>query len=161
MVNFEFILRETETYKDTFIFYPNSSHLHVFDDIKPVHVTDYKKAQIYTVYYAWEIEHIDYCNNELKLLVSFYPDEGSCLIYLVDAIEDVINNHRKTEVLSSGQPASFWTIEYLSEDRLQFTVFDNWTNQGYKFILPVDRCYEFCKFINNINQYMLEHCESI
>ena len=39
----------------------------------------------------------------------------------------------------------------------KFEMFDNWLNVGYRFTLDRKQVEEFCKYLDKINQYALEH----
>lgn len=63
----------------------------------------------------------------------------------------------KVHLAPLGQPASEWYINRVDEDTIKFTVWNDPLNVGYRFRLSNEKAKEFAWFLDDINQYMLEH----
>ena len=173
----DFVLRDDSSRKIVFRFYPKASHMHSFDDKPPMSLQD-----VYKVYYSWGIvqawKHENGSRTGYQRIFYMSCDECSVLEYLEYAIRNIIRyKKRRTSLLSLGQPGSMWTIMYYphrvqDEDTgewhidptngvLAFEVFDNWTNLGYKFDLELSEALDFCDYLHDVNQHMLENGEPI
>lgn len=164
---FDFILNKNRFHQDIFRFYPRLSDVHSFNDEPPK-----SWDEVYKVYYYWAIirQHFD-DNGKIEsessqILFQMYCDECSCIPELSGIIKYVIKTGKTFDYPTFGQPAGDWRIsqrkgfsgwngkEYEYYD---FQVFDNWTNQGYRFVLDKMETLKFCDWLDEINQYALEH----
>ena len=172
----DFVLRDDDYRKIVFRFYPRSSHMHSFDENPPKSLDN-----VYKVYYSWGI--LQYWKDDngayepAERLFYMYCDECSALEYLEYVIRKILRyKKRRTQALSFGQPGSMWTITYhphivwddddnrkidATNGVLVFEVFDNWTNQGYRFDLEVNEALAFCDYLHKVNQHMFENGEPI
>ena len=163
-------------------FYPQSSSLYLVDGDSPK-IT----GSIYKVYYSWAVfeswrwDIADEDGNAEKSWkrfrrVFYMPeDECSCLAgSLAEGLRAVLGYKKKSVKLSSfGYPGSMWRIECtkgetFNEDELTFAdapeldtftfeVFDNSTCAGYRFFMDRNGAEEFCRFLDDINRYMLKN----
>ena len=175
----DFMIREDEDLRIKFRFYPRSSHMHSFDENPP---KTFK--EVYKVYYAWciMVSHKYSWEEEwdpYERVFNMYCDECSALEYLRYSIQEVIAGAKDTDtVMTMGQPGSDWELSYRrgsswpdyetgdihhdpEKDRLHVNVWNNWTECGYRFSMSVDKAKGFVKYLDDINQYMLEHGEPI
>ena len=183
-INFDFVLFENKNEKIVFSFIPAKSHMHSFND-KPA--KDY--YGVYKVYYCWNIKRFIKENEgwvEDRILFDMNCDECSAIYGLEESIDFVLKKKKLITRSSPGQPGSLWEIEYNNgytfknykddfesddeaeylelykeEPWLIFTVFNNCSNLGYRFVLSVEKAKEFALFISQINKYMLDHSEPI
>ena len=162
-----------------FRFYPHCSHMHSFGDEPPEHF-----GQVYKVYYSWAIlKRIVGLDEDLlsktEVVFKMGWDECSALFGLEDVVkycsDDSQPYYEEYKTMSPGQPGSVWEFQRqkrcvwdgaeLSEspenDVVEFSVWNNYTSQGYRFYLRVDKAREFAEYIGKVNQYMLEHGEPI
>lgn len=177
--NLDFVLSEGSSLmpKVVFRFYPCRSHMHGFDEENPPKSYD----DVYKVYYSWSIleRHVGdngvaYGNSVRVFEMNW--DECSALTDLDKAVSDLLDNKRlEYTVLSLGQPGSIWEVRRLESadwlgdewvfdpenDKIQFSVWNNITNLGYRFVLTLDKASNFVEYLNSINLYMLEHSEPI
>lgn len=173
---FDFILDDRSSYhRDIFRFYPRRTHVHGFTDEPP---KVWKEA--YKVYYSWAIIRQYYDEEgrvkEHIMLLDMPTDECSQIPNLPMIIEYVMKTGEEFDDFTFGQPAGDWTIKqnnrYSTMDLLaendkcyyeyyDFQVFNNSTNQGYRFRLNKEKTIEFCKWLKVINQYALDHSEGI
>lgn len=149
-----------------FRFYPKSSHMHGFDEDKP----PASLSEIYKVYYSWAIirRHKD---EPAEVLFRIGCDECSALTDLGESIRYVLAHNSRSCIYSPGQEGSIWEIEFqrgrrrpkwdYSPDVIQFSVFSNWTNKGYRFRMTDERAKKFADFLDRVNQHMLENAEGI
>ncbi len=172
--HFDFVI-ENETYRETvFRYYPKQTHVHGFGDESP---KNWK--EVYKVYYSWAIidkfyddeEHTKFDGYEFRMKMGC--DECSVLPYLDDVIRNVIETGKaENNVEGFGQPSSDWSISKRSGDMgkvfnykpyeyYDFTVFDNWQNNGYRFTLDRKQVEKFCKWLDKINTYALAHGEGM
>ncbi len=162
---FDFIIWDNKDYyRDIFRFYPRQTHVHSFNDVPPK-----SWKEVYKVYYSWAIIRQYYDENG-KIFSSaklFNMDFDECSI--IPDLYGIINYVDETEDIYDmptwGQPAADWTIQKIkiSENNIyyQFYVFNNVTNQGYRFRLDSDEKDLFCKYLDSINEYALAHGEAI
>lgn len=153
----DFVLFEDEDYRIVFHFFTRDSHCHSFNDDPPK-----SWNEVYKVYYSWSItdELLDNDGEvmESDVLFDIPWDECSRLTELPSYIKDVVYNEDvKVHLTSLGQPASEWYISRVDEDTIKFTVWNDPLNVGYRFKLSNEKAKEFAWFLDNINQYMLEH----
>lgn len=170
---FDFVLYDDKRlYRDVIRFYPRSSHVHSFNNDPPTNWED-----VYKVYYSWAIIRQYYKSNDqnsiqprsTKKLFDMSMDECSRIPDLSVIIKDVMNTGKTFHYPTMGQPAGDWKIErtkYYDFDNkkhkiYKFEVFNNWTNQGFRFWLKKDEVSQFCDWLDMVNQYMLEHGEGI
>ena len=157
----DFVLFEDEDYRIVFHFFTRDSHCHSFNDDPPK-----SWNEVYKVYYSWSItdELLDNADEvmESDVLFDIPWDECSRLTELPFYIRDMIQNMRENTYLAPlGQPASEWHIDRIANDTLLFTVWEDPTDVGYRFRLTDDTAEEFAQFLDEVNQYMLEHGEGI
>ena len=96
-------------------------------------------------------------------------DECSMLPDLSTIIKDIVNTGKTFDYPTMGQPAGDWKIErkkcYDFDNKkhniYKFEVFNNWTNQGFRFWLKKDEVSQFCDWLDMVNQYMLEYGEGV
>lgn len=179
----DFIISEDKYEKIKMRFYPKSSNMHSFNKYPPKTFDD-----VYKVYYSWAI--MKSYNNSFsdseenwsayERVFCFDCDECSAITNLSYVIRHIIRYKRKsTKLLSFGQPGSVWNIfyekvfdfqndDYDSEwahiperDYLRFEVWNNYTDIGYMFNLPIKKAHAFCEYIDSINQHMLENGDPI
>ena len=141
-------------YKIDFVFSPTRSHLHSFNENPP---KDWN--EVYKVYYSWQI--VEVFEGEPEVLFNMEVDECSCLTDLAYYIRDILYYNAKHHTIRSlGQPGSEWIIK-ADGSIIHFEIWQDPSNQGYRFWLTRDRAEEFAKFLDQINKYMLEHGEPI
>ena len=153
----DFVLFEDEDYRIVFHFFTRDSHCHSFNDDPPK-----SWNEVYKVYYSWSItdELLDNDGEvmESDVLFDIPWDECSRLTELPSYIKDVVYNEDvKVHLAPLGQPASEWYISRVDEDTIKFTVWNDPLNVGYRFKLSNEKAKEFARFLDDINQYMLEH----
>lgn len=51
----------------------------------------------------------------------------------------------------------FWKSGHGRKTKIEYMVWDNTSDKGFRFTLDIDRANEFAAFIDKINQYMIEH----
>ena len=157
----DFMIADNEDEKIMFRFYPKQSHMHGFSDEPPK-----SKGDVYKVYYTWAIFRTwgGIWTNEPKFepwqeMFRIELDECSALEWMEAVVRDVIDKEKDMERAESlGQPGSEWEIRR-KNDILEFLVFDNWTDRGFRFWLTVRKAEEFCGYLQDINQHMLENGE--
>lgn len=161
----DFIISEDNIERTIFRFYPRRSHVHGFHDECPK-----SWDAVYKVYYAWSVikqfrwdETEEWESYELFEMPC---DECSAIGYIPSAINDLTIGN-KTNLYAMGYGAN-WEIEYLTADekfnikpRYEFIIWNNFTHQGYKFILSEEETKQFKKYIEYIQEYMLAHSEPI
>lgn len=157
----DFILFGDEEYKVVFHFFTRDSRCHSFNDDPPKNWNE-----VYKVYYSWSITQnmlgMDDEVVESEVLIDVVWDECSRLTELSFHIKDVIQNEAvKVHLVPLGQPASEWYICRVDEDSIKFTVWNDPLNVGYRFKLSNEKAEEFAWFLDDVNQYMLEHGEGI
>lgn len=171
----DFMLYEDDDKRIKFRFYPRHSHMHSFDEEPPKTYKD-----VYKVYYSWGI--MVSTNNSWDNKPKWTPyhmvflmncDECSAITELSYIIKEVIKN--KTEykqVVTFGQPGSDWLLHYyeayiFNEDEqshnefLEIHVFNNIKDKGFRFYMPIQKSYEFCSYLDKVNEHMLENGEPI
>ena len=164
----DYIFDEDDYERKIFRFYPRRSHVHGFGDKCPQ-----SWDEVYKVYYTWAIIH------QFKFGESTESKWESYTVFTMDcdecsALGDVPN---KIKNLKIGEKTNFgamgngaeWNIKYCdgnkyflySKPYYIFTVWDNFTNQGYRFDLFSDEVHQFSKYIEYVQDYMLKHSEPI
>lgn len=147
----------SEHYREQIIFrfYPRGSSCHSFNESLPKTWDD-----VYKVYYSYSIFVKNYIDGDLANYEKIFEmpcDECSCLTYLAEYIRNMIDNDKPSiKVITYGQPGSDWVIERQS-NRFQFIIWNNFSGKGYRYNLPADRVEEFCKYLDEVNDYMLKH----
>lgn len=169
---FDFVIKEDKGfYRDIFRFYPKYTHVHGFHDKSPK-----SWKNVYKVYYSWAIFR-QYCNNDTenkikrsKRLFGLSCDECSQIPNLSEIIKHVVHTGETFDEPTFGQPAGEWKVQQRKGYRrydgayyeyYDFEVFDNWTNQGYRFTLDNIEVLDFCNWLDGINDYALKHSEGI
>ena len=156
MNNMTFTLKEDREYdyRIDFVFMPEYSHCHSFNDNPP---TNWE--EVYKVYYSWKI--VEIFEDDTEVLFNMSMDECSCLTELSYYIRDILSDKNEyCKVNSFGQPGSRWFIQ-ADDNIILFEIWKDPSNQGYRFYLTRDKAEEFAKYLDEVNQYMLEHGESI
>lgn len=149
----DFSLKKEEDYEVIFRFYPRRSHCHSFNDDVPKTRND-----VYKVYYSYAI--IGKSEDSSEILFEMPTDECSILEYLGEYIRNTINDKRHNKAITIGQPGSDWDLLWRGS-YIEFRVFDNWTDRGFRFWLTIERAEDFIKYLDTVNQYMIEHGEPI
>lgn len=171
----DFMLMHDNNVQLLFRFKFSQSHMHSFDENPPKTYGD-----VFKVYYSWEILRSinDSWTDEpnwqpFQAIFSFRCDECSALTSMSWIIRHVIRYKKKRqEVNSFGQPASDWELEYKKgwegldsgisqKDQLLFKVWNNSSDLGFRFWLDIQTALKFSDFLDECNQYMLEHGEPI
>lgn len=175
---FDFVLDDDSGIGRTiFRFYPRHTHVHSFNDDPPK-----SWGEVYKVYYSWAIirQYYEYKDDnsgskivpeesDVLLNFGFGCDECSMLPDLAAEIEYVIETGETYDQPTFGLPAGEWRIEKHEGDDCtgthyedyHFQVFNNFTNQGFRFVLDKDKTLKFCDWLDMINQYALKHGEGI
>lgn len=157
-------------------FYPMRSHVHGFGDDCP---KDWKS--VYKVYYCWRIlQYEKWAGKEdwdaPKPMFEMMVDECSALVNLADHLRYVLKKKSKYHsLISYGQPGSDWEIKYRKYwntfgekaervpemDFVDISVWNSYTEQGYRFILKIKQCEKFIEYLDRVNEHMLENSEPI
>ncbi len=157
----DFIIESDGCERTVFRFYPRSSRVHGFDETCPT-----SWDAVYKVYYTWAIirqYRWSEGNNwgDTEILFDMYRDECSALTYLADEIR-ALPLDEDVSVPSFGD--SLWDIKFSSGDRekkihsyFKFAVWNRGTGQGYRFYLSRKNTRKFVKYLDYVQQYMLEH----
>lgn len=167
---FDFVIHDDAFSRDILRFYPRRSHVHGYTDEPP---TSWKA--VYKVYYSWAVIRHYYYNGEIEpesgeKLFDMPMDECSELPELSEIIKYVVLTGEPFDSFTVGQPAGEWCIKKEKCHNIfndsknifyEFQVFNNLTNQGYRFCFNEIEALEFCDWIDAVNQYMLEHSEGI
>ena len=175
---FDFVLDDDlGIYRTIFRFYPRHLYVHSFNDVPPK-----SWEKVYKVYYSWAIirQYYEYKDDDsgskivheesdVLLDFGFGCEECSMLPDLAAEIEYVIKTGKTYDHPTFGQPADEWRIEKhegndctgAHYEYYHFQVFNNFTNQGFRFVLDKDKTLKFCDWLDMINQYVLEHGEGI
>lgn len=165
----DFTLMESDYRKVIFRFYPRQTFVHGFSDYCPK-----TWKEVYKVYYSFAIiqYHKDDNGNieseSADRLLYMYCDECSQIPNLKAIIEYIMDNDDYVfDEPTFGQPAIDWKISKRKGvykwkgnepyEYYNFEMFDNWLNVGYRFILNRKEVEEFCKYLDKINQYALDH----
>lgn len=153
----DFTIDKNEDFETIFHFFTRDSRCHSFNDDPPKTWKD-----VYKVYYSWSITQnmlgMDDEVVESEVLIDVVWDECSRLTDLSDCIRDMIYNKKENIYLAPlGQPASEWHIDRIANDTLLFTVWEDPRDTGYRFRLSDETAEEFAQFLDEVNQYMLEH----
>jgi hypothetical protein len=179
----DFTLSETDEEKIIFRFDIKRSSTHLFDSGLAKRPEDRTFQDVYKIYYNWKIvleekENSTTPNEYLESTEIFkFPwDENSALSDIGENTKEAIK--KKSSVLdikSFGQPSSEWNIQYIDEcsyedcfgvcvhqpARLEYQVWNNVNNLGYRFVLEEKKAKEFAEYIDSINHYMLRHAVPI
>ena len=174
---FDFVLSQNSYHRDIFRFYPRSSDVHSFNDDPPKNWDE-----VYKVYYSWAIirQYFDddiegkIASEESEVLLDMGLDECSRIPELSEIIKSVILTGKPFDYPTFGQPAGDWYVAQgngrydwdknkYDEDYkyYNFRVFNNWTNQGYRFTLDKEIALKFCDYLDMINDYALKHGKGI
>ena len=159
---FDFALFDTSLFRDIIRYYPRRTHVHSFDENPPK-----TWEEVYKVYYSWAIIRQHYGDDEKiersEFLLEMPCDECSQIPDLSEIIKYVMKTGETFDEPTFGQPAADWMIKKERVDYVyyDFEVFDNWTNQGYRFAFTEGETLKFCTWLDKINQYALEHGEEI
>lgn len=170
---FDFVLTENRIYRDILRIYPNNTYIHSFDDNLPETWDD-----VYKVYYSFAIirQYFDYNNQKnvkkSDVLLDINMDECSIIPDLPKFILYVIDTGETYDYSTLERPAAEWKIEKKSytiqevslneeifefHEDYNFVVFNNWTNQGYKFSFDKDTTLLFCNWLDKVNEYLYKH----
>ena len=178
--NIDFTIKESGDRKIIFRFRPRNSNCHSFNDKPPKEWKD-----VYKVYYSYQIldfyddtfdvvfdENCDECSvigevaNRCKLL-----SEGKKQVKVSrkDFDEEEVRTIKllNDEMFPIGDGTS-WFIRLdpkrrtMSRERLyEISLFNGYSNTGYRFWLTKERIGEFGKYLNNCCEYMLSHGDPI
>lgn len=171
---FDFILdNDIGLHRDILRIYSNQTYIHSCNVDLPETWDD-----VYKVYYSFAIIRQYYDDNDEKtietsdVLLDMHVDECSIIPYLSKFIKRVMNTGETYDYPTWGQPAAEWKIEkksYTIQDvclneeiydfceDYDFTVFNNWTNQGYRFSLNKETTLLFCDWLDKVNEYLFAH----
>ena len=157
----DFLLFEDDEYRIVFHFFTRDSHCHSFNNDPPKNWDE-----VYKVYYSWSItyEMLDEIGEvmESDTLFDIPRDECSRLTELSFHIRNVIQKEDvKVHLTSFGQPASEWYINRINDDTIKFIAWNDPIDVGYRFYMNDKKAEEFAQFLDDVNQYMLEHGEGI
>ena len=164
---FDFVLEDWKGYhRDIFRYYPRRTHVHSHNENPPK-----TWEEVYKVYYSWAIIRQYYDDNienkieNSEILFLLDCDECSQLPNLSGIIKYVMETGKVFNYPTFGQPAGDWCIKKKKESEdceyYFFQVFNNWTNQGYRFTLNKNKTLEYCEWLDKINQYALKHGEEL
>lgn len=174
---FDFVLFQNNYHRDIFRFYPRDTHVHSHNDNPPE-----SWDGVYKVYYSWGIirQYLDgygKVESENSQRLFYMPcDECSRIPELSAIIKWVMDSGETYDHRTPGQPAGdwcitrrkgryeWWQLEHKYHENYEyynFQVFDNWTDQGYRFTLNKEETLKFCEYLDAINNYALEHGEGI
>lgn len=152
--SFGFVLKEDETRKLIFRFYPEDSHIHGFHEFSPT-----KWEEVYKTYYCWKI-----LINEDGRRTSFgsYSDEDCCFMNYVCQINELIRKGKNDRREVPSFHGISWNIAYHKRTH-DFLEFELWThdNIGYRFRLDVKTAKRFADFLAKVDAYMMKHSEPI
>lgn len=171
----DFVIYESDTYRMTFRFYPKKSHCHSFNDELPKTWLD-----VYKVYYSWAIlkqlknengniektvilfmDHCDECSVIDE--ISARCDLLSRRVERVERKDDTGENYRinvlNNECFPMGMGVS-WMIRKTRDGSYVFEVW-NFSNNGFRFVLPFEKVKEFGEYLQMCCDYMLEHSKPI
>lgn len=171
----DFVIYESDTYRMTFRFYPKKSHCHSFNDALPKTWLD-----VYKVYYSWAIlKQLKNENGNIEKTVTLFMahcDECSVIdeisarcdllsrrVERVERKDDTGENYRinvlNNECFPMGMGVS-WMIRKTRDGSYIFEVW-NFSNNGFRFVLPFEKVKEFGEYLQMCCDYMLEHSEPI
>lgn len=174
---FDFVLKDWKgMYREIFRFYPRRTRVY-----SPDKNPSKNWEGVYKTYYSWAIirqYYGDEPENKIEcseILFNMPLDECSVLPVLPEKIRKAISacdRCYRNSLGSIGQPAGEWYIEKrqryhiitkqgktrrIPYEECQMRVFNNWTNQGYRFTLNKEDTLRFCGWLDDVNQYALEH----
>lgn len=137
----DFIFNNDIFSKNIFRFYPEKSVYEINKETK-------------RICYNWEILW-QLADNEPVTLFSI-NDENSALILLSKYIKSALNQpDQMFKYNTNSQPGSDWTIIYKSKtNECKFTVFNNFFDNGFRFVLNREDTYDFMHFLDKINEQM-------
>ena len=156
----DFVIYEDSNERLLFRFYPRSSHVHGFRNTPPKEWNG-----VYKVYYSWAIikqnKWTKDSNWESEKVFKLLVDECSEITNLDKYLEEIIFNKQKySNFISMGQPSSEWEV-YLQDDYIKICVWDTYLDKGFRFYIDIKYVEHFIEYIKRVNQYMLNHSESI
>lgn len=152
-----------------FRFYPKHSHVHGFE----IDVAPKTWDEVYKVYYAWSIlsKYKDFKNESLwktEIVYEEWFDECSPL----DQLESILANsdclqENKFEYTTSYGDCTSWYVKFFKtwneNITYEFICYHNGRAgaSAYRFLLNDKEKTNFQKYLEDIQQYMLEHSEGI
>lgn len=162
----DFILENSDANERTiFRFYPRQSHVHGFDETCPQ-----RWNEVYKVYYSWKIiqqYRFDVDSPwETYTVFEMSCDECSAL-GAVPATLRTLDKNAEDTLCAEGYGAEWHILHFVGnkdfklKESFHFTLWDNFTNQGYRFVLGVEDAERFAKYIDYVQEYMLAHSEPI
>lgn len=159
--HFDFCIKKQDGwYKDIIRFYPRTTHVHGFGDKIP-----HTWKEVYKTYYSWKVlrQYLDEEGNVIpektQVLFSMMFDEASAFPRLSEDIRYMLENDIVFHVPGFGQPSAVWSVRVCENSAVKFEVFDNYHNNGFRFVLNQDETKAFCCWIDSVNAYALEHGE--
>lgn len=166
--NWNYILNESNYIRTTFRVYPYRTFIHSFNDDRPK-----TWDEVYKVYYSWAIIH-HYKDDNGKVepesgerLLYMYNDECSNVVNLHHIIRHVVHTGEDFDYPTIGMPAGDWKIEVrkgvsdydnVPYEHYYFSVFDNWLNNGYRFIFDREKALAFADWLEKMNERALIKC---
>ena len=160
----DFIFEDSGNNRKIFRFYPRRSHVHGFDDECP---KNWK--EVYKVYYAWSViwqyRWDDSYEWDSRTCFEMECDECSELVYLKDHI---LNLKPNETVDIPSLSAALWRIKFFAGDLhrrirpyYEFTVWERYSGRACCFWLSRKETRQFVKYLDYVQDYMLEHSEPI
>lgn len=165
----DFVLRESDTSKLIFRFYPRQSSCHSFGDEPPKDWSD-----VYKVYYSYSIIRVYKEDNWYKTLFNCRCDECS----IIDEIAERCKLLAEGKTVFKGEHnGEEYTIKLLNNEVhpfgmgtswmisrrnniYEFRLFD-WDDIGYRFCLKKDKLKAFGEYLSECCEYMLAHGDPI
>lgn len=159
--HFDFCIKKQDGwYKDIVRFYPRTTHVHGFGDKIP-----HTWKEVYKTYYSWKVlrQYIDgegkVIPEKTHVIFSMMFDEASVFPRLAEDIRFMIATESAIHACGLGQPSAQWDISMCENGMVKFEVFDNYHNNGFRFVLSESEAKAFCCWIDSVNTYALEHGE--
>lgn len=160
----DFVFKDDGRWRKVFRFYPCRSHVHGFGDDCPK-----SWKEVYKVYYTWSLLWQDrWDENEewnTSVLLEVKSDECSALTYLKDCISSLKPGESKNAYALGG---ANWRVTFVPGDikrhvrtYYEFIVWKRYSGQACRFCLLRKEFRRFLKYLDYINDYMLEHSEPI
>lgn len=160
----DFVFEDEGRWRKVFRFYPRRSHVHGFDDECPKN-----RKEVYKVYYAWSLLWQNrWDENEqwsTHTILEIKCDECSALTYLKDCIVSLKPGESK-DIGSLG--GANWRVKFVPGNfkrrirmRYEFFVWERYSGKACRFCLLRKEFRKFLKYLDYINEYMLEHSEPI
>lgn len=160
----DFVFEEDGRRRKVFRFYPRRSHVHGFGEDCPASWDEVYK-NYYTRSVLWQSKRDDDGQWESKTIFEIKSDECSALTYLKRVILD-LKYGKSTYAYSLG--GSMWRISFSAADfahrrrpYYEFFVWKRYSGEACYFRLQRKEIRKFIKYLDYINEYMLQHSEPI